>query len=152
MAIEHVVNSEKKLSFFISNAKSDFEKHKYIRYQISYTPRRQNSWSMKKTWRMWMSETAAFMAARGVTMPLYIRPNGQGFGSRPFSPTDAHELFVSQYLGIDESGERYRTASGDKGKMLAMMEKHVAWCVDRGCKLTIPSDCEYQKEINEACS
>lgn len=103
-----------------------------------------NSWPMKKTWRMWMRETADWMAGNGATMPLCMR-DGQPWGSRPFNEQDAHELFVSHHLGVDEKGERYKTADGDKGQMLLMMDKHVAWATERGLMLTIPQDGEYMK-------
>lgn len=103
-----------------------------------------NSWPMKKTWRMWMRETAEWMAGRGATMPLCMK-HGQPHGTRPFSEQDAHELFVRTHAGVDANGERYKTASGDKGQMLLMMDKHLAWATERGLFLTVPNDGEYMK-------
>lgn len=104
-----------------------------------------NSWPMKKTWRMWMSEIAKHMADAGVTMPLMINKDGKIYGRRPFDEKDAHELFVRQFLGVDENGDRYKTASGDKGKMLNMMDEMISWATERGISLTIPGDGEYMK-------
>ncbi|WP_444886721.1 hypothetical protein [Microbulbifer sp. JMSA008] len=103
-----------------------------------------NSWPMKKTWRMWMSETAEWMAARGATMPLCMK-DGKTYGQRPFNAQDAHELFVSQHLGLDANGKRYKTASGEKGEMLRMMDMHLAWATERGLFLTVPGEGEFMK-------
>ena len=110
------------------------------------------TWSMKKTWRMWMSETGEFMASRGVTMPLMHSRDGKPWGSRPFNKDDAHELFVRKYLGVDAYGERYKTATGDKGRMLYMMDCHVGWAEEKGLALTIPNDGEYLKLKKESVS
>lgn len=119
-------------------------------WKFTWSRHRTNSWPMKKTWRMWMRETAEWMARNGATMPLCMR-NGQPWGSRPFSEQDAHELFVKTHLGVDANGERYKTASGDRGQMLHMMDKHLAWCTERGIMLTIPREGEYMqyKEAHE---
>jgi len=116
---------------------------------VKFENKNPNSWPMMKTWRMWMSETAKFMSASGVYMPQYFTKEGVAVGRRPFDANDAHELFVRRWLGVDAEGERYRTASGDKGKMLYMMNKHVEWAVDKAIFLTIPEDSEFQK-LNEA--
>lgn len=123
----------------------EFGEDNPIQVTIGPLPKEEkNSWPMKKTWRMWMRQTARWMADNGATMPLVLR-DGVPVGKRPFNEQDAHELWVSTWLGVDPDGERYKTASGDKGQMLAMMDKHVAWAADRGCKLTIPRDCEYME-------
>ena len=108
------------------------------------------SWQMKKTWRMWMSETAEHMTRNGAFMPLCFKWDDElqrsiGHGRRPFTSTDAHELFVRTYLGEDDDGERFKTASGDKGEMVRMMDQHLVWCVSKGWELTIPMDGEYMK-------
>lgn len=106
---------------------------------------RKPSHSMIKTWRMWMQETAQFMAANGVTMPGYLTAEGKAVDSRPFSPDDAHELFVRRYCGVDENGERETTSyKGDKGKMLHMMDSHLAWATEKGLSLTVPQGGEYK--------
>lgn len=113
--------------------------------KIKVTQARKTSWPMKKTWRMWMSETATFMANNGATMPLVIRADGTTHGSRPFNSDDAHELWIRHWMGVDADGERYKTASGDKGEMVSMMDQHCAWAVERGLTLTIPAHSEYMK-------
>ena len=95
-----------------------------------------------------MRETAEYMAANGATMPLMVKKDGTIWKSRPFDENDAHELFTRTWLGEDD-GERYKTASGDKGEMLHMMDKHLAWAVEKGLKLTIPQDGEYMKWCQE---
>ena len=100
--------------------------------------------SMQKTWRMWMDETAAQMASRGATMPLVLK-DGKPWGVRPFNEIDAHELFVRTYLGEGDTGERFSTATGDKGEMVRMMDQHLCWCVEKGWQLTIPEDGEYMR-------
>ena len=106
---------------------------------------RGNSWPMKKTWRMWMRETADFMSGNGVTMPLGVTAEGVPWGKRPFNDDDAHELWVRHWMGVDSDGARYKTASGDKGEMVSMMDKHSAWAADKGLFLTIPQHGEYMK-------
>lgn len=138
-----VVNSELKITGFCEFAKKLFAEKKYIIF--SYTVGEKNSWPMKKTWRMWMTETATWMAANGASMPLVIKADGSMHGKREFNAQDAHELWVKTWLGVDSNGERYKTASGDKEQMLYMMDKHLAWASERGLSLTIPNDGEYKK-------
>jgi hypothetical protein len=109
-----------------------------------------SSQSMKGTWRMWMTETAEFMASQGVTMPLYIRRNGETYGTRAFNPQDAHELFMAQWGGVDASGDRYHQEKVGKGEMLHIMDKHLAWSIEKGINLTIPRDGEYMQLKQES--
>ena len=108
-------------------------------------------WGMAKLWRMWMSETAKFMAANGSVMPLMIGKDGKWFGDRPFDSNDAHELFTRQWLGIDGEGKRLSWAKDDRDGMrkatkaeryIAMM-KHEDWCVEKGIILMVPRESEY---------
>lgn len=138
-----IVNSELKSAGFTKYAAEMFAAHKYVKWTPQFGE--VNSWPMKKTWRMWMSETAKWMADKGATMPLVIRADGSVFGKRPFNSDDAHELWVSTWMGVDDAGKRYKTAGGDKGEMLQMMNKHLMWAAERGLNLTIPKDGEYQK-------
>lgn len=108
---------------------------------------------MLRTWRKWMAETAAFMAARGCTMPHYIDKDGKHHGTRPFNADDAHELFTSTYLGVDEHGRRksWSLTSADNeiqasmGDRLHAMDTHLQWALEKGIKLTIPRKSEYQQ-------
>lgn len=112
---------------------------------------------MLRTWRKWMAETARHMAASGCTMPMYIDKHGEHHGRRPFNADDAHELFTSLYLGTDEHGRRksWSLSSNDDevqasmGDRLWAMDQHVIWCTERGIKLTIPRNSEYQKHREE---
>ena len=112
---------------------------------------------MLRTWRGWMNETAIHMAAAGCTMPLYIDSNGVPHGTRPFRADDAHDLFTSMWLGCDEEGKRYSWAMSKNGdanlapfsKRLYAMDKHVAWCAERGIKITIPRQGEYAEAMRE---
>ena len=146
MGESFVVNSDAKDKGFAVYAHDLYAKHKHVTW--TFTTGEKNSWPMKKTWRMWMSETAAWMAERGATMPLVVRADGSFSGSRKFTPEDAHELWVRTWLGVDENGDRYKTASDDKAQMLHMMNRHVQWAAERGLSLTIPKDGEYKK-LNE---
>ena len=108
-------------------------------------------WGMARLWRMWMDETAKFMAAQGSVMPLMIGKDGNWFGERPFNEKDAHELFTSQWLGLDGEGKRLSWAKDDRDGMrkatkaeryIAMM-KHENWCVEKGIILMVPRESEY---------
>ena len=100
-----------------------------------------------------MSTTAKFMADKGATMPLMIKSNGDQYGSRRFSPEDAHELFTSQWLGLDEGGNRLswsksgsdKSRAATKGERFNALRKHESWCVEKGIKLFVPRDSEYNK-------
>lgn len=108
---------------------------------------------MLRTWYKWMDETAREMARRGCTMPLFVDSRGRTRGSRPFKKEDAHDLFTSMYLGVDEQGRRKSwTMSDNENEVQASMEdrlwamdRHLEWCAERGIKLTIPRNSEYQK-------
>ncbi|MDP1931930.1 MAG: hypothetical protein Q8L60_10780 [Gammaproteobacteria bacterium] len=112
---------------------------------------------MLRTWRGWMGETARHMAAAGCTMPLYIDSNGVAHGKRPFRGDDAHDLFTSMWLGCDENGNRYSWSISSNpeltvapmSKRLYAMDKHVAWCAERGIKITIPRTGEYAEGMRE---
>jgi hypothetical protein len=138
-----VVNSDVKDAGFVKYASDMYKKHKYVKWTPEFGE--VNSWPMKKTWRMWMGETAKWMAANGATMPLVIKADGTMHGKREFTAQDAHDLWVRTWLGVDSSGERYKTATGEKENMLLMMDKHLAWAAERGLSLTIPKDGEYMK-------
>lgn len=142
-----IVNSDIKDAEFPKYASDMYKLHKYVKWVPEFGE--VNSWPMKKTWRMWMTETAKWMASRGASMPLVIKADGSMHGKREFTAQDAHELWVSTWLGVDASGERYKTATGDKGNMLHMMDKHLHWAAERGLCLTIPKDGEYQKLSKE---
>lgn len=139
-----LVNSEASLANAISQLVKAFEEKRFVRLKMSTG--RANSWPMQKTWRMWMKETANWMAANGATMPLVMK-HGKAHKTRPFNEQDAHELFVRTYLGQDDNGDRFHTGAGadDRDKMLLMMDMHLAWATERGIRLTIPGDGEYIK-------
>jgi hypothetical protein len=113
------------------------------------------SQTLLNTWMMWMQETAEFMSWQGVTMPLYIRKNGEKVGLRKFEQRDAHDLFTSQYLGVDEKGRRKTWSRPKKkknneiqasiGDRLFAMDTHKQWCMEKGIKLTVKKDSEYMK-------
>lgn len=145
MAVERVVvDTKNKAKQFAELVMTHAEERKIMIYEIK-SQADLNTAPMKRTWRMWMRETANWMAANGAVMPLMIKRDGTNHGSRPFNEQDAHELFTRQYLGVDASGERYKTATGDKGTMLSMMDRHLAWSTEKGISLTVPSDGEFQR-------
>lgn len=122
--------------------------------EIDLDPKDPGSINMLRTWRGWMKETAIWMQHRGCTMPLFVDSKGNPHGSRPYNEKDAHEQFTSLYLGIDEQGRR-KSWSMEKndpasvqasiGDRLWAMDQHLAWCTDKGVKLTIPRKSEYRK-------
>ena len=112
------------------------------------------SMSMKNLWWSWMGATADYMAASGAYMPLFMDSDGNEHGKRRFNKDDAHELFTSKWMGTDNEGKRYswkvrNPAEGEKiapkSKRLYAMEKHQAWCSERGIKLLNPEDSEFRK-------
>jgi len=117
-------------------------------------------WTMSRLWRKWMSITAEFMAANGVTMPLMLKADGSAYGKRAFSCDDAHELFTSQWLGLDADGTRLSWSKkghdgmrpATKGERFNALRKHENWCVDKGVRLFVPRNSEYeqlQREQNQ---
>lgn len=108
-------------------------------------------WGMARLWYKWMKQTAEYMAANGSTMPLMISPEGEFYGSRPFNEKDAHELFSSQWLGLNDKGERLSWAKkpgpnvADKGQRWLAMMKHENWCIEKGINLYQPRNSEYNE-------
>lgn len=117
----------------------------------SSQPAGTGKWGMARLWRAWMATTAKYMAGNGVKMPLMIKPDGSWYGSRPFNSNDAHELFTTHHLGVDESGARLSWAkSGDqrkatKGERFNALRKHENWCVEKGITLFKPKGSEYDQ-------
>ena len=108
-------------------------------------------WGMSRLWRSWMGVTAQFMAAHGITQPLMIKANGEHYGVRPFKKEDAHELFTSQWLGLDANGNRLSWSRSsdnraDKGQRFSAMLKHEQYMSERGIKYLIPRSSEYFTE------
>ncbi len=143
MGSEYIINSDSALAQALAGLCEKYKEKRFLKLKV--TDGQRNSWPMKKTWRMWMSQTATWMAGNGVKMPLAIKADGYPWGERPFNADDAHELFVKTWIGVDANGERYKTASGDKGVMLHMMDRHLEWALDRGVQLTIPESGEYSR-------
>lgn len=117
-------------------------------------------WGMAKLWRSWMSTTADFMAGNGAKMPLMIKQDGSWYGERPFNASDAHELFTSQWLGLDADGTRLSWAkkghsgmrAATKGERFNALRRHEEWALNKGIKLWIPRESEYndlQKQENQ---
>lgn len=111
-------------------------------------------WTMTRLWRSWMGQVAEFMAGNGVTMPLMISKDGKYYGERPFNANDAHDLFVSQFLGLDEKGRRLSFSKSrkeddekgrpaTKGERFLCMQKMEAWATEKGVNLKQPRHGEY---------
>lgn len=102
--------------------------------------------TQRKLWRVWMSETSKVMAERGVKSPV-VNSNGKTLFSRPISPDDCHEMFMSLWGGLDNNGERESSSdkNGKKGEMQLIMDKHLAFCAERGIVLSVPKDSEYSE-------
>ena len=131
---------------------AEIDEHKLV--IINSQPAGTGKWGMARLWRGWMATTAKYMAGRGAIMPLYIKPDGTWYGSRPFNSEDAHELFTRQYLGVDENGVRLSWAkSGDKrkatkGERFDALRKHEEWASIKGITLFKPRKSEYQELID----
>lgn len=114
-------------------------------------------WGMARLWRMWMDKTATWMAQNGATMPLLINSKGEWYGTRKFNKDDAHELFTSQWLGVDENGKRLCWAKAphddmipaNKGQRFTALLRHENWATERGIQLMIPNDSEYMQIKNQ---
>ena len=105
-----------------------------------------------------MTTTAKFMAKSGVVMPLMINAEGLSHGTRPFNKGDAHEMFTSYWLGIDENGARLSWSktgrknddgelmrAADRGERFNALRKHELWAIDKGLTLFKPREGEYHK-------
>lgn len=105
---------------------------------------------MNSTWRMWMNETAEWMRNQGVTVDIK-NGKGQVISRHRVTPEDAHEMFVSRHLGVDENGDREKTSKMEIGRKLYLMELHEAWCLEKGIPLTIPKKSQFyelkQKQV-----
>jgi len=114
-------------------------------------------WGMARLWRAWMSSTATWMAKNGAKMPLCLRKSGENYGTRPFNSNDAHELFTSQWLMVDETGTRLSWAkdphdgmrTATKGERFICMVRHEQWALERGIMLFKPRDSEYSELENK---
>ena len=131
----------------------DTHKHLIVKTQDANT----GKWGMARLLRSWMTTTARFMAASGVTMPLMMSADGQQFGQREFNAEDAHELFTSKWIGVGEGGQRLSwSKSGNNGKRAATkgerynaLRQHDQWCVERGITILMPRDSEYEQLTQE---
>ena len=118
---------------------------------VSVKNPRVGNWSMSRLWRAWMTTTAEFMAARGVTVDIK-NSEGRIIESLPFDADCAHQLFTKAWLGTDEHGVRLswsRTGrdgmrSADVGERLHAMRQHEAWSLEKGIDLPQPRDSEYR--------
>ena len=144
--------SNHNLQQFMEELQAEIDEHKLV--IINSQPAGTGKWGMARLWRGWMATTAKYMAGRGAIMPLYIKPDGTWYGSRPFNSEDAHELFTRQYLGVDENGVRLSWAkSGDKrkatkGERFDALRKHEEWASIKGITLFKPRKSEYQELID----
>ena len=114
-------------------------------------------WGMSRLWRQWMNTTAIFMASNGCTMPHYQTKDGDMVGTRPFNENDAHELFTSRWMGLDNQGNRLSWAKKDsdgkkaalKGERFQAMRKHDEWAIEKGIVLMQPRGSEYEQLQNQ---
>lgn len=123
--------------------------------ELEHKDRSRGTVPMLRTWRGWMRETARHMARHGCTMPLMFDKDGNPFGSRPFNEYDAHELFTSRFLGVDEFGRRKSWAMNPEGDeevtatmadRLWCMDRMMEWAAEKGINLTIPRNSQYEEE------
>ena len=117
-------------------------------------------WGLARLWRAWMASTAKWMANNGARMPLVLKTDGSGYGSREFNASDAHELFTHQHLGADIDGNRLSWAkkshdgmrAATKGERFNAMQKHEMWASERGIILMVPRDSDYFKMTGQTTS
>jgi len=120
------------------------------------------SMNMHSLFMIWMRETSAWMAAHGGQ--LEVTKDGKGTGVFvPFDENTCRRYFTSFWVGTPSEGSHYSWARSkdaaekeggvmmDKGQRFHCMEKHEAWAVDRGIKLTVPVKSEY-RELMERMS
>jgi hypothetical protein len=127
---------------------------KYNVIVLDSNPLSTGKWTMTRLWRSWMSTIAEFMTNNGATMPLMIKKDGSHYGKRPFNKNDAHDLFVSQYLGVDNNGLRLSFAktshdgmrAATKGERFNAMLKVEIWAIEKGIKLMQPRTGEFFQE------
>lgn len=143
------------LQAFVSKVHDHFESSdKSLRFKLTESSGN-GKWGMARLWRSWMDITAEHMAANGAVMPLMIDKHGNPYGTRKFNAQDAHELFTSQWLGLNEKGERlsWKKSEGDnvadKGQRYIAMMKHQNWCIEKGINLPVPRNSEYRDLENE---
>lgn len=135
-------------------AREEFRKHLPGQLvHVELADKDPGSINMLRTWRGWMGETAAYMAALGAKIN-YTNDAGVVYFTREFNGDDAHDLFTSKYLGTDEEGRRKTWSMSRKddgaiqasiGDRLWAMDRHLEWCTEKGWKLTIPRNSEYTK-------
>lgn len=101
---------------------------------------------MRKTFWLWMGETAKVMADRGVVRPI-MNGKGKVLFNRPINKDDCYELFMNRWGGVDDNGDRasLSNSKSKKGEMLHIMNQHLSWCTEQGIPLTIPKDSEFSK-------
>ena len=136
----------------------EFELSKSPHLVVSTQDATTGKWGMARLWRTWMSSTAKYMAANGCTMPLMLKEDGSLYGKRPFNHDDAHELFTSQWLGVDSEGIRLSWAKTEhdgmrvatKSERFFAMLKHEQWAIEKGITLLKPRDSEFAKMEQES--
>ena len=119
----------------------------------AFTQKNNGTIPMLKVWRMWMQDIAAYKAARGSVMPLYIDEQGNHIGERKFDADDAHKAYSYLCLGCDERGVRYSWAvktdkyqdrvAADLGRRLRAMQKFHEHCIEHAIPIRIPDRNEY---------
>ena len=145
---ERVVTNENIESVFEEVVKA-LDEHKVLNMTFKKTGT--GKWGMARLWRGWMSKTAEYMAGRGAKMPLYIKPDGTWYGERAFNADDAHELFTSKHMGVDELGRRLSWAKSinsededkervaTKGERFNALRLHEEWASNKGILLFKPT-------------
>lgn len=149
---KYAVDAENKQAFFLE-VEDRLKKTPLLSIEIGDPST--GKWGMARLWRAWMASTAGYMAANGCVMPLFIKKDGSWYGSRSFSHNDAHDLFTSQWLGVDGSGERISWAKdaganvADKSQRFHAMRSHQQWMIEKGIKHVNPRDSEYYELLTE---
>jgi len=113
---------------------------------------------MLNTWMKWMTEVAAHMTSKGITVGDYITPEGKIVGSNPFEQKHAHDFYTKKFLGKDKKGNRKswklrghteEERQANKGERLYAMNQLVQLATEHGIFITIPVDGEYRDLMRE---
>lgn len=102
--------------------------------------RESRSCSQNKLYWLWMTELSKQAKVDGKEFSGEIWAE---FFKKYYCPSKAVEM------PLGESSITKTTTNLDTGEMHHYLNNIQAWCMSEGYQLTIPSDCDYQKLINQ---
>lgn len=140
-----------KIAQFILDADADC--------RVKVTKKSNGTLPLDRHWRALMPQVASLMQSYGVTM-RFQSPKGVGTFERAFNEDDAHELFTSMFMPVDDNGRRKSWSksgrdgmeSADTGERVHAMERLYQYWLERGHSLERNMNSEYEeltKRMNE---